>query len=410
VQYPIGKTLFTAPTWISHVRVSPSGNEVAFENHPFGGDEGSVMFGDNSGKVHELSSGWLTVQGLAWAPNKGDAEIWFTGTRTGANRTLYAVATDSTMVNGKSDSERPITRVPGCLTIYDIGPQGQVLMVESDERAMVMAMLPGENRERDLSWLDYGVATALSGDGKSLLSSEVGEGGGEHYSSYLRPTDGSPAVRLGDGQAADLTTDGQYALSRVMASPSNKLYLLPTQGAPRELSTGNVEPSLFSLFIPGSHKILFEGAEPGHNPRVYLLDPDAGTLPKALLPEGVQGPFGISPDASLVIGGNPKDEDMFYPLAGGAPQPIRGMLPGERVFGFGGDDHTIFVGRLGDLPQKIFELNALNGERKPWKEVSPPDRAGADSIGGLRVVLNGKAYIYWYFRSLSELYVFRGLR
>lgn len=410
VQYPIGKTLFTAPNWISHLRISPSGNAVAFENHPFGGDEGSVMFVDKSGKAHELSAGWLTVQGLAWLPDNGaDREIWFTGTPSGANRALYAVATDSAMVNGKNPSQRLITRIPGCLTLFDIGPQKQVLMIESDERAMAGAMLPGESHERDLSWLDYSITSDLSQDGKSLLSSEVGEGGGEHYSVYLRSTDGSPAVRLGDGQAADLSSDGQYALSRVMANPENKVYLLPTQGAPRELSTGNVNPGLFLEFVPGTHRIVFLGTEPGHDARVYLLDPDSNAPPKPLLAEGLTGPFAITDDAHFVICTDAKGEWAFYPLAGGAPQPIHGMLPGERVFGLGADDHTLFVGRLGELPQKVYELNAATGDRKPWKEISPPDRAGADSIGGLRVVLDGKAYIYWYFHSLSELYVFRGL-
>ncbi len=93
---------------------------------------------------------------------------------------------------------------------------------------------------------------------------------------------------------------------------------------------------------------------------------------------------------------------------GGAPQPIRGMLADERFLGFG-NDHTIFVANLGQLPQKVYELNALTGERKLWKEISPADRAGADSLGGLHIELNGKAYIYWYFRSLSQLYVFQGL-
>ncbi|HMC29652.1 MAG TPA: protein kinase, partial [Candidatus Angelobacter sp.] len=43
VQYPVGKVLFSAPYWLSHVRVSPDGRRVAFISHPFGGDEGSVM-------------------------------------------------------------------------------------------------------------------------------------------------------------------------------------------------------------------------------------------------------------------------------------------------------------------------------------------------------------------------------
>ncbi|MGH9676350.1 MAG: protein kinase domain-containing protein, partial [Candidatus Acidiferrum sp.] len=124
LQYPVGKVLFQAPLWISHLRVSPSGEQVAFLNHPFGGDEGSVMVVDKAGKAKELSSGWLTLQGLAWSPD--GREIWFTGTRYGANRALYADSLD-----GK---ERMVERVPGMLTLQDISPQGQLLMTHAYER------------------------------------------------------------------------------------------------------------------------------------------------------------------------------------------------------------------------------------------------------------------------------------
>src|SRR5579862_5812419 len=198
LQYPIGKTLFTAPHWVSHVRISPSGERVAFENHPFGGDEGSVMVIEKSGKVRELSSGFLSLQGLVWAPD--EKEVWFTGTRVGGNRALLAVS-----LSGK---ERVVSRIPGCLTVRDIGPESRVLMTESYERAIMMAQLPGAN-EKDLSWFDYGIPSGLSADGKSILMSEVGEGGGAHYTTYLRPADGSPAIRLGEGQSADISNDGK---------------------------------------------------------------------------------------------------------------------------------------------------------------------------------------------------------
>jgi len=400
LQYPIGKTLFTAPNWVSHLRVSPSGERVAFENHPFGGDEGSVMVVEKSGTVRELCSGWLTVQGLAWS--RDEKEVWFTGTRVGGNRVLYAVT-----LAGK---ERVVARVPGILTLRDIGPQGRVLMTEAYEHMTVLAMLPGANQERDLSWFDYGIPYGMSSDGRLLLICEVGEGGGANYTVYLRPTDGSPAIRLGEGDAANLTSDGKYAVSRFIAHPS-KLYLLPTQGAPRELAIGAIEPDGAPvLFVPGGHRIIFEGSEPGHKVRLYLLDPDSGAPPKAILPEGVHGPAAITIDGNLVLAQSESNQFMFYPVAGGAPQPIQGMQPGDRVFGIGGDNHTVYVAHAGDLPMKVYRMNAMSGERQLWKEIGPPDHAAMDGVTSLKVLQDGKAYYYNYFRSLSELYVFRGLK
>jgi len=397
LQYPIGKRLFASPNWVSDVCVSPSGDRIAFLNHPFGGDEGSVMLIEKSGKPRELSSGWLTLQGAAWSPD--EKEVWFTGTRVGGNRALYAVS-----LAGK---ERAIARVPGILTLRDLGPQGRVLMTQSDERQVVMVMLSGQDHERDLSWFDYGIPGGLSDDGKFLLISEAGEGGGAHYTTYLRPTDGSPAIRLGEGSSS-LSGDGKYALSRVVGAPT-RLFLLPVEGAPKELAIGDIAPA-GGLFLPGTHRALLVGTEPGHKPRVYLLDPDSGASPKPILPEGVHGIAAITSDGSLVLARNESNQAMFYPLSGGAPLPVQGLQPGERIFGLATDNRTLFVGSSGELPTKVYRLNSVSGERQLWKEIGPADRTGSETIGASRILQDGKAYFYGYVRDLSELYVFRGLR
>jgi hypothetical protein len=97
-------------------------------------------------------------------------------------------------------------------------------------------------------------------------------------------------------------------------------------------------------------------------------------------------------------------------VAGGTPQSVQGMQPGEQVFGIGSDNRTLFVGRVGELPLKVYRLNAASGERQLWKEIGPADRTGTDNLGNFRVLQDGNAYCYSYFRSLSELYVFRSLK
>ena len=56
---------------------------------------------------------------------------------------------------------------------------------------------------------------------------ESGEAGGTRYGVYLRPTDGAPAVRLGDGRAMALSPDGKWAAA-VPLDPSSRVDLLPT--------------------------------------------------------------------------------------------------------------------------------------------------------------------------------------
>ena len=100
LEFPPGKPLYVSDGWIGHLRISPKGDLVAFLDHPQHRDDGgSVAVVDMAGKKNTLSGGWDSIQGLAWSPS-GD-EIWFTATRTGGDRSLYAVD-----LSGKPESWR----------------------------------------------------------------------------------------------------------------------------------------------------------------------------------------------------------------------------------------------------------------------------------------------------------------
>src|SRR5262249_31795683 len=63
LEFPAGKVLYETAGWISHPRVSPSGDLVAFLDHPqFGDDAGSVAVVDRSGKKTTLAGGWSSEQ------------------------------------------------------------------------------------------------------------------------------------------------------------------------------------------------------------------------------------------------------------------------------------------------------------------------------------------------------------
>jgi len=59
LEYPVGKVLYETGGWISHPRVSPKGDRVAFLEHPIQGDDsGAVCVVDQSGKRTALSENW----------------------------------------------------------------------------------------------------------------------------------------------------------------------------------------------------------------------------------------------------------------------------------------------------------------------------------------------------------------
>ncbi|MFY9549924.1 MAG: protein kinase, partial [Thermoanaerobaculia bacterium] len=205
IEFPIGRTLAeTASGFFSHPRVSPRGELVAFLEHPMRGDDsGSVAVVDRDGNKRILSSGWITARGLAWSPD--GTEVWFTAASVGGARALHAVSL--------SGRRRLLARVPGALTLHDVSREGRVLLALEHSREGIVGLPPGEGKERDLSWHDWSRPVDLTPDGTTLLFDETGEGGGAAYGVYLRATDGSPAVRLGDGRGLALSPDGRWALS-----------------------------------------------------------------------------------------------------------------------------------------------------------------------------------------------------
>src|SRR5712691_12544755 len=62
LEYPIGKVLYQTGGWISHPRISPKGNLIAFIDHPARRDDaGSVVVVDMAGNKKTLSGEWETA-------------------------------------------------------------------------------------------------------------------------------------------------------------------------------------------------------------------------------------------------------------------------------------------------------------------------------------------------------------
>src|ERR1700758_2570254 len=273
LEYPIGKPLYETGGWIGHPRVSPKGDQIAFADHPIQGDDsGALSVVDLSGHRKSLTEEWFTIQGAAWSPD--GKEVWFTASKSGTDRTLYAVTLD-----GK---QRIVARLPGALMLLDIAKDGRVLLVRATWRRELRGSSPTDTKERDLSWLDYTYPADLSEDGKTLLFDEEGGGGALDYSKsggftyavYLRKTDGSPAVLLGEGGAVALSPDGKWAIVQTQDSPS-RLRLLPTgAGEPKDIP-GNINHVWARWFADGK-RILYSANEPGKGVRFYIYELASG--------------------------------------------------------------------------------------------------------------------------------------
>jgi len=409
LEYPIGKVLYeTSGGWISYPRVSPKGDYVAFMDHPNQGDDGGlVAVVDASGKKTDLTRDWYGTQGLAWTPD--GREIWFTASELG----LFHYVTSVTLA-GK---QRLVTRVPGSLVVFDIWKDGRVLLARADRRREIMALYGGTTKERDLSWLDYSYPADLSADGKTLLFDEEGIGGGVQYGDaqeltyavYIRSTDGTPAIRLGEGAAAALSPDQKWAIVQTPTSPE-QLRLLPTGAGETQPLTNDSINHQWARWFPDGKRFVFAGNEPAHGVRLYTQDISAGK-PKAISPEGVDAQaFAVSPDGQFVVGIGPDGKGYLYSTAGGDPRPVNGMEAGDIPINWSQDGRSIYLYRSGEVPAKVYRLELAAGKKSVWKQIAPLDPTGVSTIGPILMTPDGKTYVYGFHRTLGDLYLVEGLK
>ena len=400
LEYPIGKVLYQTGGWISHPRVSPNNDMVAFIEHPVRRDDaGFIAVVDLTGKKKVLSGGWETVWGLGWAP-KGN-EVWFSSTRIGYGRYLSAA--------NMSGKERLLAREPGTLTLQDVARDGRVLVTRDVPRVGMVGLTAGSSKERDLSWMDWSAPKDLSADGKTLLFTESGEAGGENYASYLRQTDGSPAVRLGDGNGFALSSDKKWVIGGLPKSPV-QFFLLPTgAGETRPITHDNIN-HMWTRWFPDGKRMLFAGDEPGKGVRLYVQDIDGGTA-RAISPEGVNSSqFAISPDGKQVAMIGPDQKTALLSVESSETHPIPGTDVGDAPIKWAGDGRSLFLYHLGEVPAQVFKLDLATGRKQLWKQLVPPDVSGVTDISAILITPDGNNYVYEYGRTLSDLYLVNDIK
>src|SRR5438552_126024 len=231
LEYPAGHVLYETPGWISYMRISPDGNRVAFLDHNLiQDDRGDVAVVDRNGKRTVLSHDWYAEDGLAWSPD--GKEVWFTATKSGGGRlALLAVTLD-----GK---ERPVLTIPSAMMVLDMARDGRALISRWTWREGITALPEGEKRERDLSWLNVSGSAHISDDGKLIAFVDWSEPNGLYYA-CTRKTDGSPAVRLGEGQVLALSPDARWVLTVKFTAPPQLVMLPVGAGQPKLLPRGNL--------------------------------------------------------------------------------------------------------------------------------------------------------------------------
>lgn len=397
LEFPIGKVLYeTSGRPPLLLRVSPRGDNIAFFDFDMETLDFAVSIVDLKGHKRILSRGWKGTCGLGWSADGG--EVWFNTSVTGGDPAMHAVS-----LTGKL---REVTQAPVWLNLLDIGRDGRILLTEVGNRMVMRALLPANKEEKDLSWLDTSQVRDISSDGKSVLFLEISYGDVRNPAIYIRKTDGSPAVRLGDGVRAALSPDGRWVASTVREQGGSQLLLLPSgAGESRPLTTPGMRYESAEWF-PDGNRVLFNGGQKDRPSRVFAQDLGGGK-PMPITPEGVTGCC-VSPDAKQIVvklGG----KFLLYPVSGGAPRVLADATANESAIRWHVSGDSIFVAGMDRTYIDLLRMDARTGAKTLVRQLRPPDPVGVTS-SSVTVTPDGASYAFSFQRDLSNLFLVTGLK
>jgi serine/threonine protein kinase len=441
LEFPVGNVLLVCSAntrTLSHLRLAKDGSRLALVDGENLRGASEIVVYDRNGHRQVLftksgDGSGSTFTGLAWGP---DGDLWITELLDGQTA-LWALTMGGV--------QRHLWRSPGTLELLDVSKDGRALLVHHRVRRGVLVQQAGETQARDLSILNSTQAMGLSADGRHLLllESPVMDGGTAQDKAYLRPLKGGPALTLGRGLPGSLSSDGRWvsmdtgALEAKDIDPAWALAYQRAGLAPRDLNDPKAR-GRFILFVPTGLESPFalpipEGFQTTGN-IAYLL-PDGQRVVANLASHGEDGwvlldrqggqpgrpthkglglSFAslapLSPDGTRFIVSGNGEEWYIQPLAGGEPELIQRMVPGERVLGWSADGGSVFVRtELSVLPVTITRLDLKSGGRKQVLAFSPPDPEGHIQTRGIYMTPDSRAFVFTYEKKLSELYLVEGL-
>ncbi len=394
LEFPVGNLLYE-PAW-GRIRISPRGDRVVFSARLRGLPRLAVV--DQKKTLSELTD---DAHEFAWSP--GGDEVWFT-----------RIVNGSTHLFGKvpGGRERLLYTLPGDFVLWDVSAKGRVLFERGFDQWQVIGRFPGDETEHPYTWLDATVTSDLSSDGKLLLFAEK-EPGWSKALSYLRKTDGSPAVPLAEGFCRSLSPDAKWAICRSeLMAPSLKL--VSTTGESRNLPNGGLQfPMRYGVdWLPDAKSVVFTAHASGRPSRLYVQTVQ-GSAPVPITEEGVEMVFlgkAVSPDGRFVVG--LKDGlAALYPVKGGPASPIAGVSAGDLPMQWTSDGKSLYVQRDED-PGKIWLVEIANGRKQLFHQLPPSigPGPGKGNFFNCMITPDGRSYAATYQGYLADLFVLDGMK
>lgn len=385
LEFLSGKVILRSKYTLFSPRISPDGQTVAFlQDNTRGADV--LFWNKNDGKITKVSLG--IFGDLVWA---GDSKHVYSTTDHGHGVSLIDLEGHATKV---------ISSIAG-LAIHDVASDGSMLLEQELFDQGIVFQGP-DGQDRNLSWLDGSGVNDISPDGNWILFTEFGEGGGAKGSVYMRKTDGSPAIRLGEGVGTALSPDGKWVVAMTKETPS-RLLLYPTgPGNSRTLTSPDLNV-LGALWNADSNRIGFVALTKEGRFQCLIADPQTGNVKETPTPNDLRLIF-ASHDFKLFIGKS-NDQLVLKNAVTGERKALAGIPLEADPIEMSTDHNFLYYTLKEEFPPKIYRYDFTLQKSIPWKELNISDTS-IIRVDEINLTEDAKYDAYTFSRVLSsDLYL-----
>jgi eukaryotic-like serine/threonine-protein kinase len=401
LEYPIGKVLLETDNWISDIRVSPDGKNVALFRHPPASkdDRGVVVLVDQAGNQKVISAEWEALEGMAWTPD--GKEVWYSAAQSGDQYCVRA----STLA-GK---ERAVFCGTDGTRIHDIAASGKTLVSTQRQNVTMAAVEHGSNTQHDLTSLGMSIDPRVTPDGAEVVSTDPSERGGSDYAVYVQKLSGGTPVRIASGgYGSDVSDDGKWVLVVMPGDTSGRVQVVPTgAGETQTLQWDGFELSSANWFPDNQHILLF-GGPVGQSVGLYMTD-RSGSAPKMLLKDAPAW-ADVMPDGEHLL--LLRDTTLVQrSMKDGSEKNLRALLPGEKPVDWSREPNHLFTQIVAPTQVRVDKIDLLSEKRETWQVFQPKNYDGTGfSVQELTITPDGKWMLLSYVGQQGEFYTSETLR
>jgi len=230
---------------------------------------------------------------------------------------------------------------------------------------------------------------------------------------FRRRIDGSPAVRIGEGQGASASPDGRWLLT----SSGDHLTILPTgAGSPVTLPNGPLRRFGGVSWLSDSKRVVFTADTGDGKPRGYMQEIPSG-VPQAITQGGVAlaARAAVRDDHSLLARAGGRW--LIVPLEGGEGRPVPALTPRDIPLQWSADGRYLYtvdtINPAASRPPGIdvHRVELATGNRTVWNTLVPSDPVGVEDMRNtVMLTPDAQSYCYSYMRRLGDLFIVEGLK